>query len=85
MNLTTLFVAGAVCAACLITSAPPARAAVNGSCQVGAHRGNTNVSASTATENGMKAYRRATSLGVDWLETDVASSSDDQPMGKLKT
>lgn len=51
-----------------------------GSCEVAAHRGNTNVPATTATENGMKAFRRAASLGVDWLETDVRSTSDDQPM-----
>lgn len=70
--------AGAALVAC--AGQPAADFPPTGSCEVAAHRGNTNVPATTATENGMKAFHRAASLGVSWLETDVRSTADDRPM-----
>ena len=78
VRILAVGVTGAALMACAAEPAvdfPP-----TGTCAVAAHRGNTNVPATTATENGMKAFDRAAALGVDWLETDVRSTSDDQPM-----
>ncbi len=41
-------------------------------CRVTAHRGNTGVPQTTATENGLTAFHRAVAAGADYLETDVS-------------
>jgi glycerophosphoryl diester phosphodiesterase len=79
MRISSIIVASALLGTGLLPNAP-AEATMIGSCEVAAHRGNTNVSAYTATENGMKAFQRSVALSVDWIETDIASTSDDQPM-----
>src|SRR3954452_15141481 len=80
-HLSSMLAIGVVSAALVACADQPAADfPPTGSCEVAAHRGNTNVPAATATENGMKAFRRAASIGVDWLETDVRSTSDDRPM-----
>ena len=78
VRILAISVVAAALVAC--TDQPAVDFPPTGTCEVAAHRGNTNVPATTATENGMKAFGRAASLGVDWLETDVRSTSDDQPM-----
>jgi len=49
-------------------------------CRVTAHRGNTGVPQTTATENGLSAFHRAVAAGADYLETDVSATSNDYPM-----
>jgi glycerophosphoryl diester phosphodiesterase len=50
------------------------------SCLVAAHRGNTNVAQTVATENTMNAFTRAGAAGADYLETDMGATSDDTIM-----
>ena len=49
-------------------------------CRITAHRGNTGVPQTTATENGLTAYHRAVAARADYLETDVSATSNDYPM-----
>jgi glycerophosphoryl diester phosphodiesterase len=49
-------------------------------CRITAHRGNTGVAQTTATENGLLAFHRAVADGADYLESDVAATADDYPM-----
>jgi glycerophosphoryl diester phosphodiesterase len=49
-------------------------------CRLTAHRGNTGVAQSTATENGLTAFHRAVTAGADYLETDVSATANDYPM-----
>jgi glycerophosphoryl diester phosphodiesterase len=49
-------------------------------CRVTAHRGNTGVPQTTATENGLTAFHRAVAAGADYLETDVSATANDYPM-----
>jgi glycerophosphoryl diester phosphodiesterase len=46
-------------------------------CLVAAHRGNTNVPNTTATENTLTAFHRAVAAKAEILEMDVAATSDD--------
>jgi glycerophosphoryl diester phosphodiesterase len=65
-----------------IAVAGPAEAAIPdaGSCLIAAHRGNSNVAQTVATENTMQAARRAVAAGADILETDAGATSDDTAM-----
>ena len=49
-------------------------------CRITAHRGNTGVPQTTATENGLTAFHRAVAAGADYLETDVSATANDYPM-----
>lgn len=60
--------------AVLVSLAPRTEAAGASSCRVAAHRG---YHTPDATENGLRAMRRATGLGAEVLEVDVRVSSDD--------
>jgi glycerophosphoryl diester phosphodiesterase len=78
--------ATAVAAALLLTTfvavAPPASASTPDAalCRVAAHRGNTSVPSTTATENGIRAMHRAVAAGADILEADASATADDQMM-----
>jgi glycerophosphoryl diester phosphodiesterase len=83
MRLRSLAAAAALVAAPLVTlTAPAATAAMPqaSQCLVAAHRGNTNVATTTATENGMVAAGRAVAAGADFLEADAEVTADDRMM-----
>jgi glycerophosphoryl diester phosphodiesterase len=53
-----------------------ASTSVAGQCQVAAHRGDH----THYTENGLGAFRRAVTVGAEWLEADARVTSDQQVM-----
>lgn len=83
-HLFRLAMAGAplILLTAFLAIAPPASASTPDAalCRVAAHRGNTNVPSTTATENGMRAMHRAVAVGADILEADASATSDDQMM-----
>jgi glycerophosphoryl diester phosphodiesterase len=75
----TALAALALIAAPIVLAAAPADAAVPDAtrCLVAAHRGNTGVANTTATENTLTAFHRAVSAHSDILEMDASATSDD--------
>ena len=80
-NVTAAVVAVCVLGA-VLALAPSASASTPDAalCRVAAHRGNTNVPSTTATEDGMRAMHRAVAVGADILEADASATADDQMM-----
>lgn len=73
-----LLVIAAIIAGSLAYAAPAEAAVPNArKCLVAAHRGNTNVAMTTATENTLTAFHRAVAARADILEMDVAATADD--------
>jgi glycerophosphoryl diester phosphodiesterase len=81
MRMTHSLAAGLLVAS-VLGLAPSASASTidAGLCRVAAHRGNTNVPSTTATEDGMRAMHRAVAVGADILEADASATADDQMM-----
>jgi glycerophosphoryl diester phosphodiesterase len=83
MRLRLMATAAALVAAPLVTLTTPAATAATpqaSQCLVAAHRGNTNVASTVATEDGMVAARRAVAAGADFLEADAEVTADDRMM-----
>ncbi|MDX6302116.1 MAG: hypothetical protein QOF53_3330 [Nocardioidaceae bacterium] len=83
MRLRLMAAAAALVAAPLVTLTSPAATAATpqaSQCLVAAHRGNTNVASTVATEDGMVAARRAVAAGADFLEADAEVTADDRMM-----